>query len=54
MSLCRLVFVMALYAFAGGMASVAGLTITAQLKPQFAFHRLGPNDGGLIFIVSVL
>ena len=35
------------------MARAAGLTITAQLKPQFAFHRLGPNDGCLIFIGSV-
>ena len=54
MPLYRLVFVKALYAFAGGMARAAGLTITAQLEPQFAFHRLGPNDGCLIFIGSVL
>ena len=54
MPLYHLVFVRALYAFAGGMARAAGLTITAQLEPQFAFHRLGPNDGCLIFIGSVL
>ena len=54
MSLCRLVFLSALYAFAGGMARAGRLTITAQLKPHFAFHRFGPNDGGLIFIGSVL
>ena len=53
MPLYRLVFVKALYAFAGGMARAAGLMITAQLEPQFAFHRLGPNDGCLIFIGSI-
>ena len=54
MPLYRLVFVRALYAFAGEMARAEGLTITSQLEPQFAFHRLGPNDGYLIFIGSVL
>ncbi len=28
--------------------------ITAQLKPTFARHGIGLNDGGLIFIGSIL
>lgn len=54
MPLYRVAFVRALYAFMGGMTRAAGLTITAQLKSHFDFHRFELNNGYLIFSGSEL